>query len=131
MRLSLGCTHIILACALHGTTCMATDADQTACLASYNTYRAGHSDLIENCPLGSGTEGEYRSKCPPGMQRLIDAAYADCGGLVVDWQEVGGIDWDSEIGGRIKNDVEKCGCSRGTTTLPTVATLLFMSWLLT
>lgn len=112
-----------------GTVIAASDAELAACTSSYEAYLARHSDLIEDCPLGGGTAGEYRSKCPPGMQALIDSAYADCGGLVVDRNGVGGIDWDSEVGGTIKYEVEKCGCSRGAGTAPAIAALVLLSWL--
>jgi hypothetical protein len=108
----------------------ATDAQLATCTASYEAYLIGRSALIEDCQLGGGTDGEYRSKCPPGMQALIDDAYADCGGLLIDWRGADSIDWDSEMGGRIKHDVAKCGCSCAGVPVPTFAALtLFASWL--
>eukprot|EP01043_Picozoa_sp_COSAG02_P042030 COSAG02_NODE_3537_length_6594_cov_4.011239_4_plen_226_part_00 len=120
-----------LACAI-STADAATDAELAACTASYETYLVGRASLIEDCQIGGGTVGEYRSNCPPGMQSLIDDAYADCGGLVIAWRGVDSIDWDSEMGGRIKYEVAKCGCSQSSVTLPAFAALTLLhvvSWL--
>ena len=120
-----------LACAV-STADAAMDAELAACTASYEAYLVGRTSLIEDCQIGGGTVGEYRSNCPPGMQSLIDDAYADCGGLVITWRGFDSIDWDSEMGGRIKYEVAKCGCSHSGVTLPafTALTLLhIVSWL--
>lgn len=111
---------LALACCF-GSGDSATEEEQAACAAAYISYLAAHAELIEDCPLGTGSEGPYRSKCPRGMQRTIDAVYADCGGLVVEWDGTVGIDWDAEMGDRIKYNVEKCGCAHGLATAPSLA----------
>lgn len=113
---------VLLGC----TASAAEDADQAACTSAYQAYLVGRSESIANCPLGGGTVGEYRSNCPPGIQSIITDTYAACGGLVVDWQGVGGIDWDSEVGARMKYDVEKCGCSDGEATAPAFGALVIL-----
>lgn len=115
----------VLGLLLAGSSCtaVASAEERLACDQATEAYRVSKISKIDNCPLGTGTEGSTRSKCPDGVQRVVNELFVSCGGLLLE----GGIDWDTEIGTSVKYDVEICGCSYAARTAPTLTVLVLVS----
>ena len=121
-RLQLALLALALLLAGCSSVAAASDEEAASCAQASETYRVAKITKIDNCPLGTGTGGETRSKCPNGMQTTITELYTACGGLVIE----GGIDWDAEIGSSVKYTVERCGCAGAARSAPVLTLLVVL-----
>jgi hypothetical protein len=101
---------------------VASDEEVAACAQASEAYRVTKIASIEGCPIGGGTQGETRSHCPVGVQRVLARLYDSCGGLMME----GGIDWDSEVGAVVKFEVGHCGCAGAARPAPALSLTLLI-----